>query len=456
MDNEYYPVVIVGGGLCGLSAAYHLRMHSFSDYLVLEKSDKVGGYVSTQVEDGFFFDSSPHLLFSKDPYVLDLVCNHLLKDQILKFSREAYCFDENRYVKFPYQAHNYGLPTSRVIKNISGLVAAQVKKLSGKKPKNYEQWLYQTFGSGIANHYLIPYSEKLWSWDLKDMGCQWARRHVPLPNLLHVVWGALFKQDKNFGMTKDFWYPKQGGIRSLTEAFLKALPRENIQLRSEVAGIDAKAHQIALRNGRRIRYGKLLATMPLPHLVNQLTDETPGEIKSAALGLKHNYVHIVNIGVDGFLNGLGRFSHWLYFSQKNIIFHRVSFPHNLSPLMAPAGASSIQVEISGSTLRPQKQDTLLQDTLDGLVRAHILDGRDILPISQGGRVRFASTHVLDPAYVVYDHHHEKNTSLLINFLSQLDITTMGRFGKWEYFDMGRTILDGREAAEAALGLSSRE
>ena len=48
--------LILGGGLAGLSAAYH----STGDYLVLERDARVGGLCRTNWYDGFGFDRSIH------------------------------------------------------------------------------------------------------------------------------------------------------------------------------------------------------------------------------------------------------------------------------------------------------------------------------------------------------------------------------------------------------------
>lgn len=57
-ENKRKKVVIVGGGMAGLTAASYLSKDKY-DVVLLEKNDRTGGLVSTFKRDGFCFDSGP-------------------------------------------------------------------------------------------------------------------------------------------------------------------------------------------------------------------------------------------------------------------------------------------------------------------------------------------------------------------------------------------------------------
>ena len=61
-------VIIIGAGLTGLSAAYHLEKKGFNDYLIVEKEDSPGGLCRSIKQDGFTFDYTGHLLHSNNAY----------------------------------------------------------------------------------------------------------------------------------------------------------------------------------------------------------------------------------------------------------------------------------------------------------------------------------------------------------------------------------------------------
>jgi len=62
------PIVIIGAGPAGLTAAYELAQAG-RGVLVLEKLDEVGGLARTETYRGFSFDIGGHRFFTKEPAV---------------------------------------------------------------------------------------------------------------------------------------------------------------------------------------------------------------------------------------------------------------------------------------------------------------------------------------------------------------------------------------------------
>ena len=68
LEGRQPPVVVIGAGPTGLSAAYHLG----SDGLLIEGRHEVGGWCRSITDQGFTFDYAGHIMFTNDPYVLQL------------------------------------------------------------------------------------------------------------------------------------------------------------------------------------------------------------------------------------------------------------------------------------------------------------------------------------------------------------------------------------------------
>ena len=54
--NDYYDVVIIGGGLAGLSAGAYIARDGHS-LLICEQADQTGGYFRSFNREGFVFDA---------------------------------------------------------------------------------------------------------------------------------------------------------------------------------------------------------------------------------------------------------------------------------------------------------------------------------------------------------------------------------------------------------------
>ncbi len=105
-------IFILGAGLTGLSAAWHLQKRGI-DCQIFEKEPEVGGLCRSKKIGGFTFDCDGHLLHFKHRYTLNLIKN-LLKNNLTEHQRNAWIYAFDTYVHYPFQANLYGLPPSVV------------------------------------------------------------------------------------------------------------------------------------------------------------------------------------------------------------------------------------------------------------------------------------------------------------------------------------------------------
>ncbi len=89
-------VVIVGGGISGLTLAYRLEQRApGADVIVLEQAAHLGGTIGTEFRDGFRIEIGPNGFLDNKPFALDL-CRELgLGEQLIPGSEAA---RRNRYL----------------------------------------------------------------------------------------------------------------------------------------------------------------------------------------------------------------------------------------------------------------------------------------------------------------------------------------------------------------------
>ena len=155
MTSQIPKVVILGGGLTGISTALHLCR----PWVLFEKEAQLGGLVVTRERDGYFFDRTGHWLHLRDDGMKHLVAE-TLPGQMAEVERRARIFSYGATTPYPFQANLYGLPPDVVKECLLGVIEAKYGP-GGPEPKNFEEYCLRHFGKGIAKHFMIPYNERL-------------------------------------------------------------------------------------------------------------------------------------------------------------------------------------------------------------------------------------------------------------------------------------------------------
>jgi protoporphyrinogen oxidase len=426
--------LILGAGIAGLSAAWHLRKKGIS-CPVFEKEGEVGGLCRSKKVHGFTFDYSGHLLHFKNSYAFNLV-RKLFREQFVKHERSAWISTYGRYTRYPFQANLFGLPP-RVIKEcLEGFVRAQKRKRGGsiKETMNFSQWTRQTFGEGIARHFMDPYNAKFWTVPPGELTCEWLDRMIPVPSLKQVFEGANKESKKQLGYNVHFWYPRKGGIEQLPQAFVKSL--EHVYVRNKISRIDLAKREIETSSGRRERFDALISTIPLPemsHLIPGLSKEMRAVFKR----LRWNSILNLNLGVS--LNGDTLKRHWIYFPKKENCFFRVGFPHNFSSDLAPEGKGSLYAEVSYSDCKPINKQKAISHITRDLKKIGLLSPKDKICAKDINDIKYG--------YPIYDRHYKAAREKALSFLHKNGIFPCGRYGSWRYMSMEDAILDGKRVAE---------
>jgi UDP-galactopyranose mutase len=473
------PIVIIGAGPTGLSAAYHLGR----DAVLVEQADRVGGWCRSIEDNGFTFDMAGHIMFSNDPYVHEMY-QMLLGDNVHWQDREAWIYSNKVYTRYPFQGALYGLPPEVIKDCIVGAIEARFGSLNAKQPaadtgingdytgperrgmfepllkanatrkprmysgaerrlsankgspRNFEEFIYKVWGAGIAKHFAIPYNQKLWAVPLAEMETSWLGGRVPLPNLEEMIEGALSPSSKPMGPNARFGYPLRGGFQSLMDGFLPHLEGE-LRLKTQVTAVSPSRHTVTLSDGSVLSYQFLLSTMPLPALVRVMDAEAPADVRKSAARLRHVSVRCVNLGI-------GREhlteKHWIYYPE-NTVFHRIFVQGNASPHCNPPGGFGLTCEITYSDAKPLPcdGDALIQRCIEDCYRVGFFNPDD--PIWAANQVD------MPVAYVVYDHERAANVALIREWLSTQDIVLAGRYAEWEYYNSDHAFIAGKKAAD---------
>ncbi len=422
-------MIILGAGLAGLSAAYHLP-----GSVIYEQHDRVGGHAKSAIKAGFVFDEGIHVLHTKNEYVLELLsgpANARLRER----ERDAWIYHYGTYTRYPFQANTYGLPVDVVKDCLLGFIQNDFPR---ERINTYEDWLYYQFGRGICERFMVPYSIKFWGVHPRDLTTEWVGVRHPRPLLDEVISGALGDQLKRFGVNADFRYPQEGGFGAVGEALADAVGRERIHLRHRVNHIDVKRREIEFNDRAAvIRYDGVISTIPLPKIVGLIPD-SPAAVREAAASLRTNSILVVNLGID---RPAVTDKHWIYYPEPEFSFFRISFPMNFSSRVVPPGCSSVSCEIAYGEGRPIERAGIVDRVLADLKASGVLRADD--------RVVFQDVIDIPYAYVIYDQRRKPSVDVIHEYVKGHGIYPCGRYGDWRYFWSDEAILSGRHAAQMA-------
>ena len=434
--------VILGAGLAGLSAAYTLQRAGQREWQVYERDATPGGLARTKLIDGYRFDYGPHILFTIDAEMRELI-QDLLGENFHAQDREAYIYHHahDLYTRFPFQAHLHGLPTEIVADCLNGLLRAVESQARGEfDPNNYQEWMRGFFGDGIADHLMIPYAKKIWTIEPDRMDFSWIGRRVPTPDAERIIRGALSDDVDQVGATSQFWYTKRGGIEPLPRALAARV--ENIHLERTVVKIELPEKQVVFDDGEVVPFRHLVYSLPLPFLP-RFIDNLPPAVERACAGLQYQGIHCINIGID---REKISDKHWIYYYEDIFPFHRLSLPGNFSPDTVPPGKSAIATEVAFSKYRPLDEGTAVEKTIEALIATGL--------IREDDTIELVHSEEIFPAYVIYDLEHARNVETIRSWLRENGIWNVGRFGEWQYFNMDHSMRSGRRAAEEILKLDA--
>jgi len=269
---ESKRIVILGGGLAGLTAAYRLKkMLNDGSILLLEKTSNIGGMAQTIREGEYSFDLTGHALHLNREESKDFIFEELgLEHRFNKVVRSAFIYIDGKFVPYPFQYNLSYLDKRHRDYCVTEFLKAYYIKDTPQVPKTFERYSCQFFGKGISKLFMLPYNEKLWSTDLSQMSIDWMGEYVPGPDYQKVLEGAYIKKNiDNSGYNATFYYPKTGGIQILSDAIYEHV-NESVLLNSPVTKIDIE-NKVAYSGQRSFKYEYLLSTIPLPNLM-RMTD----------------------------------------------------------------------------------------------------------------------------------------------------------------------------------------
>ena len=449
VKNESFPVVIIGGGPAGLTAAFQLTERDIQP-LVLEQGEQVGGLARTEVFKDYRFDIGGHRFYTKVPEVQRL-WEQMLGDDFLKVQRLSRIYYDGRFYHYPIEPFN-ALTNLGLRESILTLVSYLRSKLFPYPvEETFEQWVSNRFGRRLYRMFFKTYTEKVWGIPCNLIQSEFAAQRIKGLSLVATVWEALFPTNNIKSLIHEFHYPRLGpGM--MWERFREAIEKRAGQVRTgaQVLQLKREGNRIACVTVRRggvdeeIGGEHFISTMPLSELIFRITPPPPAEVVEAARGLHYRAFIIVEL----ILNRENVFpDDWIYIHSPEVKVGRIQNFKNWSAAMVPdPHKTSLGMEFfcnEGDDIWTMTDVALIAQAARELA---------VLGLAGADEVEDGTVLRQPKAYPVYDPGYRGRLKIIRQYLASIEnLQTLGRNGMHRYNNQDHSMLTGMLAVRNLSG-----
>jgi len=445
------PVLIIGAGPAGLTAAYELSKAGVSA-VVLEMSGTTGGLARTVEYKGYLFDIGGHRFFTKVS-MIDELWREVMGDDFLLRQRLSRIYYNSKFFLYPLEPWNalHGMGLLEAVR--CGFSYLKARLFPVRPEDNFEAWIINRFGARLYEMFFRTYTEKVWGIPCHEIEAEWAAQRIKGLSLFSAVWNAVRPQrkaDKSAvikTLIHQFHYPRRG------PGMMWARFRERVEAKGSRVVLEAPVEKIywepgrvkAVRAGGVTREaGHVISSMPVQELIRCLEPAPPDSLAEAAGDFHYRdflTVALIMRGRDLFPDN------WIYVHDADVRVGRIQNYKNWSPEMVPDPETTcLGLEyfcFEGDDLWTASDDDLIE-----------LGKREVARLGLAREDRFLDGTVvrMPKAYPVYDGAYRRGVKRIREFLSTVpNLQLVGRNGMHHYNNQDHSMLTGILAARNILG-----
>lgn len=452
MTAEKIHLVILGAGVSGLSAAYHLAQDSQYQITVLEKLDRVGGLATSFEKGPAIFDFGPHAFHSQEPHIVQFFqtlmegqYREIQKDVAIKFQNKFYPYPLN-----PVQALKSMPLTSSIHCGLSYLWNMATNFRTAEDLKTAEDFFVRNFGWELYRLFFESYTHKVWGIHPSRLSAKFISNRLPSANLLRILWTALTGNDLKIRKPHEvplnlhIFYPKKGSIQ-FPETLRRHVERMGgkVLLGATVTSVQVdggKARQVTYRDAHcehTLQADRVVSTIPLPELVQKMSPTLATDV----LGSSHRLTFRPILIVCFWVNKPSLFKYQtIYYTNR--IFNRLAQMNSYSDEVTPTGTCGITAELTcreNDELWNLPESEIAQRVLNDMITEGLLAAADVKEF-----MVLRNVH----GYPIYDQGFEEHLDRLRNVVRAIpNLYILGRQGMFNYAQMHYGVSSGMKLAE---------
>lgn len=411
-------IVILGGGITGLTAAWELSKHSKLPILVIEKNNRAGGLAGSLRQKDQSFDFGSHRIHEQyDPEVFRII-KDLLGDELLKRPRRGQIRIQGKFLDYPPATLQIltsfgfagGLRLCRdflLSRNYFFFIPHRAVALNGHT--SFEDYATRAVGKSLYENFYKPYALKLWGVSPAGLSYEPAVSRVKKFEA-RAVWNEVKKNITGANAACSFYYPARGFgqiAEKIQERFIanggeilfeSSVERLELNDDSEIEAVHVRT---AGGESRRVPSKLFISTAPID-VLHRLVCSALASEESTSLGLSWRSLRILYLSTP---DKIPSEHETYYFPEPDVFFGRVSEPAKYSPFLNQSTEkSALVIEI------PCTFDDEIWNMDDKVIAARCISDLRRLNIlsheSQGTSEYFS--HKIKNLYPVYEFGWREN------------------------------------------------
>lgn len=451
------PVVVLGAGCAGLSAARRLRKAG-RPVLIVEAEDHAGGLAGGVRLGGDVYEYGPHIFHTTDARILADV-KALMGPDLLPYERTIQIKFLGNYFKFPLSIKDvlFKLPLTTVIRaGASFAWHFTTGAFTTPAVENSETVLQRFYGTVLYKIFFKDYIERVWGVSPAQFSPSFARERIPRFNILEFLdtavsaakrvlsRGAAVKTEGYVEKVEGELWTTKRGFSMICDRMAEDAVKNGAALRlsTRVVGLKREGARVT---AVEVESGGARETIPCAGIVNTLAiNEAPkmfspslgAAVDAAASSLRFRAIVFVGLKVDR--PKVLRAS-FMYFREHS--FNRITDLAHFGFHMDPPGTTLLVAEITcdpSDRIWTDEQMAVEAVTAD-LVRERILERGEVLS-STVFRTRHAQ-----PMYLL--GYEAALKTVLDAFASLENAETAGRQGRFQYVNTHIAMKMGQDAAD---------